>query len=494
MSLAAGAFSAGRWTALSSVYRAIAQLLNIAVLARFLAPQDFGLMAMVMVVLSYGALFSDMGLSTAFVQRRDVSHEERSSLYWLSVLMGVVVMLLFMAISPFAAMFFGEQQLVTLMMLLATNFLGVALGQQLRMDSEKSLNFKPVALIEITAASTGLVVAVSVAVSGGGVYALVASAMVTTWLSSTLFWFVLAKGWRPTLRLRWDEVRWFVRFGGGMVVNNTINHVNMTLDLVVGGRMLTTDSLGFYAVPRNLILHVQMMINPIFTRVGFPLIASIQHDRDRVRLLYLKTMNLSASVNAPIYVALTVFAPEFVGLLLGSGWEEAVPIVRVLAIWGLLRSFSNPVGSLLFGLGRVALATKWNIALLIIFPPVILLGSRWGALGIAWSMTALSAMLFVPAWAVLVRPTCGATLLEYSREVVAPTFCAMLAGFLAYSAVYPLGQELLRLTLGLTTVVFSYFLFSRLMNREFFNMGKLLLVSRKAVAEPRFPDDNTPII
>ena len=87
----------------------------------------------------------------------------------------------------------------------------------------------------------------------------------------------------------------------------------------------------------------------ISSAVGFPLIATIQDDPERVRKVYLKVMNLTASVNAPAYFAIAAFAPEIVSVLLGNGWSSAAPMLRVLALWGLLRSFANPVGSLLPG-------------------------------------------------------------------------------------------------------------------------------------------------
>src|SRR5690606_21820617 len=135
------------------------QLIQLVVLTRFLSPKDYGLMAMVTVVVSYASLFSDMGLSTAFVQRQEVTQEERSSLYWLSVMVGAGLMLLVMAVSPLAASWTGEQELSHLLLLVSTNFFAVAFGQQLRADAERSLDFKPVALIEIAAASVGLGVA-----------------------------------------------------------------------------------------------------------------------------------------------------------------------------------------------------------------------------------------------------------------------------------------------------------------------------------------------
>lgn len=466
MTLANRTYSAARWTTASTVTRALLQLLQIAVLARFLSPADYGLMAMVTVVLSYAALFSDMGLSTAFVQRQQISHDERSSLYWLSVAVGAVLMLLVMAISPLASLFFKEPQLVPLMLLVATNFLVIALGQQLRMDAEKNLNFRPVALIEMFAGLVGFVVAVLTAWLHWGVYALVVAAMTSAWLTMILSWLVLPQGWRPAWRLRWGEVRWFVHFGGTMVLNNVINHTNATIDLVLGGRMLGASQLGIYSVPRNLLLQVQGMVNPIFTRVGFPLIASIQHDKERVKQVYLKTMKMTASVNAPIYVAIAIFAPEIVWLLLGRNWTDAAPLMRVLALWGLLRSFGNPAGSLLFGLGHVKLATKWNAGLLLIVPPVVWFGSQWGAVGIAWAMAGLMAVLFVPGWAILIKPTCGADFWEYCESIIAPIFGSLVAGCFSYLAVSNVENIELRFSIGLILGGVVYLIMCWVTNKE----------------------------
>lgn len=483
MSLAHRSFSAARWTTVSNIARAGMQLAQLIVLTRFLSPQDYGLMAIVMVVIGYAALFSDMGLSTAFVQRQHISQEERSSLYWLSVVVGGGLMLLVMAASPLAEYLLNEPQLPGLMALVSTNFLVVALGQQLRMDAEKALNFRPVALIEIFAAISGFVVAVLTAWLGWGVYALVAAAMFSAWVSMLLCWTVLAQGWRPLWRLRWVEVSWYVRFGGGMLFNNVINHVNTTVDLLLGGRLLGAAQLGLYSVPRNLILQVQSMVNPIFTRVGFPVIASIQHDKARVRQVYLRIMNLTATVNAPIYVAMAAFAPELVQLLLGNKFQDAAPLLRVLALWGLLRSFGNPAGSLVFGLGRVRLATWWNLCLLLIVPPTLWLGSKYGAIGMAWAMAGVMAALFIPGWALLVRPTCGAGLWAYGRQVLMPTLCAILAGGGAWLAVSAFSLPWLRLGLGLVAGAVAYFALSWMFNRECVDMA-INLLKRRALPLP----------
>lgn len=478
MSLAQRSFSAARWTLSSNMIRAGLQFAQLAVLTRFLTPQDYGLMALVTVVISYAALFNDLGLSTAYIQKQSISDNERSSLYWLSVSLGIFLMLIVSVLSPLAENLFNAPGLPVLIALVSTNFLVNALGQQLRMDAEKALNFRPVAVIEIAAAAGGFCLAILGAWAGWGVYALVAASMLTAWITLLLSWLILAQGWRPFWRFRWAEVRWFIRFGGGMVLNNIINHFNTTVDVLLGGRLLGAGQLGLYSVPRNLILQIQLMVNPIFTRIGFPVIASIQDDKQRVKDTYLKIMNLTASVNAPVYVALAVLAPDFVELLLGESFHDAAPLLQTLAVWGLLRSFGNPAGSLLFGLGHVRRATLWNLGLVFVIPPSLYWGSLHGAQGMALSMALVMAVLFIPAWQFLIRPTCGASLWSYSKQVLIPTLCAVAAGSLAWLIIQHIEFAWLRLLTGLGVGLASYIALSYFCNRECMALLKSALRQR----------------
>jgi O-antigen/teichoic acid export membrane protein len=178
--------------------------------------------------------------------------------------------------------------------------------------------------------------------------------------------------------------------------------------------------LGLYSDPKNLTLNVQMVINPIVTNVGLPVMAKAQGDAALLKRVYLQTMRMTASVKFPIYVAIAFFAPEIVHRMLGEKWKEAIPLLQIFACWGLLRSIGNPAGSLLFATGKAKLAFKWNMVPLFFIGPTIWIGSQYGAQGMAISMTGLMAILFVPGWYVLIRPSCGATLGEYLIQLFVP--------------------------------------------------------------------------
>jgi O-antigen/teichoic acid export membrane protein len=190
-------------------------------------------------------------------------------------------------------------------------------------------------------------------------------------------------------------------------------------------------------------------------------------------------MNMTASVNAPIYVSIAIFSPEIVSLLLGPNWTEAASLMRVLALWGLFRSFGNPVGCLLFGLGHARLSAKWNAVLLLITPPVIWYGSQWGSNGMAWSMGLLMAALFVPGWAILIRPTCGLGFWRYSQQVFVPTFCAILAGMFAWVVASTFHLNWLRLLFGLISGLWLYIFLSWILNKEFFNSLRKMFFGMK---------------
>lgn len=469
MSLRRRTFTAVRWTAAGTIFKAVLQVVQLAVLARLLAPEDYGLMAMVTVVLSFATVFSDFGVNSAFVQRRDVTQQQRSSLFWFNLVLSACLMLLVMGLSSSLATFFGDDRLVPLMILGATTFVIAAVGRQVRMAAEKALHFSRVMIVEVVAALLGFGVAVIAALAGWGVYALLAGAIINALASTVLAWIVLAQGWRPEWRMKFDEVQSFLGFGSALVAGSIVNQVNTTIDLFLGGRLLTATQLGFYTVPRNLTLQSQLVVNPIITRVAFPLIAEVQHDIARVRSIYLQTLNMTASTNAPLYVGIAFFAPEIVHLVLGPGWERSGEILRILALWGGIRSTANPVGSLLLGMGRADLGLKWNIALLLVVPPALWAGSSYGPEGIAWALFLVQVLLFIPGWFVLVRPLCHAALGAYSIAALRAFVIALLAFAPAFLASAQVEGPLLSIVLGAFIAAPLYLAFSYLWNRSWFN-------------------------
>jgi lipopolysaccharide exporter len=494
MSLKQQAFSSVRWTTFVAVCRAGLQILQVAILARLLAPEDFGLMAIVAAILSFLTIFADMGISSATIHHQNITQKQLSSLYWLNVLTGFVMMVLLSAMSPFIASFYNDSRLTLLIMLASSNFFMSALSQQLRVKAEKELKFANLARIELIGVLVGFVAAVVMAYKGLGVFSLVGASVISTLLTSLLSWVILANGWYPQFRLRLGEVSEFLNFGAYIVGNNIANNINMMADIFLGGRLLGTADLGLYSLPRNLCLQVQSLINPIVTRVGFPVMSRVQNDPVQLKAIYLKTMRMTASINFPLYIGMAVFAPEIVAILFGGKWIGSVDILRILAIWGLLRSTGNPVGSLLLAVGKAKLSFKWNVTLVLIVPCILWWGSHFGVIGMALGLVGLQAALLIPAWYFLVRPCCKAGIFEYLKQLLVPFWISLVALALGYFVVddtkYLLSRFLISfhlstvisLAIGLGVAAVLYIGISFFYNREWTNsmsqlLGRKILVS-----------------
>lgn len=478
MTLKQKTFSAVRWTTFSMLSKAALMLLQMAVLARLLTPSDFGLMALVAAVISFAQIFSDMGISNAIIHHQKISQEALSSLYWLNVLSSAVLMFLLMLLSPLVSDWYHEPRMQPVLVFVSASFLIAAIGQQLRVMAEKNLRFQQLAVVELAASLLGFVVSVSVAFYGGGVYALVAGMLTSGVVATVLYWRNLADGWRPMWRLRFDEIRDFLGFGAYVLGFSLTNTVNIQADILIGGRVLGTSNLGAYSLPKELSFRLALIINPIVTRVGLPVMAQAQKDKALLKSIYLKTLLMTASINFPLYLMIAVFAPEIVSVMFGNQWQESVPLLQVMALWGLVRSTGNPVGSLLLAMGRANWMFWWSFGQMLFWVPIFWLGSKFGTQGLA--MTSLIAVVLsaAPMWYVLVRPSCGAGFVEYFKLFAVPLLVSVVGAAAGFLAVWAIEIILLRLAVGLTVGGAIYLILSRWFNRTWFAAISELVLGR----------------
>lgn len=479
MSLKQRTFSAVRWTTVAMVGKSGLQFLQVAILARILLPVDFGLMAMVIAVIAFAQVFADMGVSNAIIHQQEISQEQLSSLYWLNLLASMGLSLTLCAVSPWLAQWYQAPALQPLLAVMSLFFVLTAAGQQLRVVAEKQLRFAILAKIELVAALCGFAAAVFMAWMDVGVWALIVALLVSAAVTSTLAWCLLANGWRPLWCLRWGEIQSFVRFGLYLIGSNLMNALNSNMDVLLGGRLLGVNALGAYSLPRELSLRLAGVTNPIITRVGLPVMAQSQRQPEVLRSVYLQTIGMSTAINFPLYLAMAVFAPEVVALFFGPQWGEAISLLRILALWGMFRSVINPIGSLIYAVGRADLSWKWNSALLFFIAPTIWMGAQAGTAGLSLALLVFMIAAQIPNWYFLVRPLCGAGFREYFQPIVRALICSGIATGLAYAVCTPFSQPLLRLAIAGVAGAAFYILCSWVVNRPFIdNLYTLLRRTR----------------
>jgi len=368
----------------------VLQFVTLAVLAHLLSPSDFGLMGMIMVVIGFAQTFADMGISNAIIHRQDATRNQLSSLYWLNIIAGIMVFFVVCASAPLIVRFYHEPRLHNLLYLTAVIFLITPFGQQFQILLQKKLRFNGLAKIEIATSIVNSVVTIGLAFSGFGVYALIWGQLASTSIRVLLLFSTGWKNWRPSFHFSKGDLKGYLSFGLYQMGEKTISYLNSNFDYLLIGSMLGAKPLGYYTLAYNLIIRPSSLINPVITKVAFPVFSRMQNETDRLKRGYLKVLQLLSTVNFPMMAGLAVVVPIAVPMIFGDQWLPSIILIQILTIVGLLRSIGNPVGSLLLSKGRADLGFKWNLALAITQIPGLYLGAKLGGtVGVAIAFAAL---------------------------------------------------------------------------------------------------------
>jgi len=468
MSLKQSAISGVKWTSVASIINALLQILQVAILARYLSQSDFGLMAIVMVVIGFAQAFLDMGISNAIIHKQKVTYRQLSTLYWVNILAGIFLYGVIYLLSQYISSFYNEPALKDIMIVVGIIFLITPWGQQFFVLMEKELKFQLLAKISIVNKVISLVVTSVLAYKGFGVYSLVYGTIASAIVSTVQYILFGLKEHKTSLCFDISQVKEFLKFGLYQMGERTINYFNSQFDTILIGKLLGVENLGIYTIAKELVMKPAMVINPVIARVAFPAMSKIQDDIPRLKAIYLKMINFLASINFPIYVIIIILAPELVSLLFGERWSDATLIVQILGIFAAIRSIVNPIGSLLLARGRADLGFWWNFGLLFYAPLSIYIYSNWGLVGISWGLVLNMIILQLPGYYILIKPLCGAGLQEYFWQIIRPMLFSVIIYVLVYACYASLYPNVFFKIVVIVGVVFVLtFVLNNYFNKEF---------------------------
>jgi len=319
-------------------------------LARLLSPGDYGLLAMVTLLLQFGASIADLGFGDALVQKRDLVERHRSAVFWMGMVTGVGLTATTVVLAPQIAGFYGVPELAALARMLAPMFLLGALETVPRAIVERRLDFKRVVQIECAAAAIAGGLAVGLAWRGFGVTSLVVQLLLGAALEDALFF--VASGWRPRLQWSAGALGDLVGFGANRMATRTFGYWSRHVDELLVGKLLGVTAIGLYTRAFNLIQVPIVYVSRAAARALFPSLAEIQDDVARVRRTHLRTTAAVALATVPMCCGLAALAEPVVLGLFGAQWREMIPLVRILSVSALAQSITGLSTSLFFNASR----------------------------------------------------------------------------------------------------------------------------------------------
>ena len=345
------------WTATSNWGDQLARLLVFAILSRLLDPEAFGLVALAWVFIGLTDVVAEQGLVDALVQRRQVTKTDLDTAFWMTVCLGLVLMLLLAAFAVPIATALDDDALAPVLVVLALVIPIGSLSHVQRAILRRDLAFRSLALRTLVGVAVGSVVGVGAALLGFGVWSLVAQRIATQLTGTVVLWRVTP--WRPGLDLGRAQARELFGFGKHVVGFRLLNFYNANIDNFLVGAVLGPVALGFYTVGYRILRMVIQLTSNLIDSVAYPLYARLQDDPARFRRAYYTSSGFAALVAFPAFTILLVLAPEIVSLLFGPKWSESVPVMQVLAVLGLVRSVNYANSSSITALGK----PSWRVVI-----------------------------------------------------------------------------------------------------------------------------------
>lgn len=383
-----------------SLVRFAIQFASLIVLARILSPADYGLMGMIATAAGFAALFRDMGLGVATIQKPDLEHVDVNDAFWVNVYASAGLVLILCLSAPAIGAFYGEPRLSLALPVVSLSFLASGWSVQHNALLRRQMRFFHVGLIETLAALASFLVSLLLALAGAGYWALVAGTLVLEGLTCFLFW--LFCRWRPTRPTRIAAGGRLLHVGSHMLGINVISYFSSNMDRVVIGRFLGKVSLGLYTRAFSIVaLPTMQLVTPI-SAVMLPMFSRLREHPEQYRKVILSSLRLMVAVTAPA-VALLVVCPDWcVSLLLGSKWLEAAAVLPLLALGCATQFIPNNLGLTLIVAGQFRQTLIWNAVNLIAVVAGVGLGQTFGLVGVAVGYTVAVTIMRVPVFFAMV--------------------------------------------------------------------------------------------
>jgi O-antigen/teichoic acid export membrane protein len=384
----------GAVTMASQGLRFAVMILTTAVLGRLLTPQDYGLVGMVGIVMGFVALFKDLGLASATIQREELTEREVSTLFWVNLGFSLAVALATAALAPLVAWFFGDPRLTAVTIAYAAGFVFGGLAVQHEALLRRRMRFAALAGANLAALFVNATTTVALAWWGFGYWALVYGQLALGAAYAVCLWAVC--GWRPRRPGRLAEVRPLLAFGRDLTGFTIVNYFARNLDNLLIGRVWGAVQLGFYAKAYQLLLLPLDQVNEPITAVAVPALSRLGDDPERYRRAYLRLLEKVAMVTMPLMAFMIASSDLVVRVVLGPQWDETARIFMLLGVSGLFQPIANTTGWLLISQGRGRHLAQWGFIGGGISVAAIVAGLPWGPVGVAASYSLARVLVFDP--------------------------------------------------------------------------------------------------
>ncbi|MCQ3936876.1 MAG: hypothetical protein DPW18_07490 [Chloroflexi bacterium] len=420
------------WTYLSFGLAKVLNLVAISILARLLIPEYFGMVALATLTMDYLSVISDLGLGAALIQKRDRIEEAANIAFIFNVSAGILLTAAAFLIAPYAAVFFKEPQVTSVLRYLGLTFTITSFGSVQNVLLQRELNFRRKIVPELGNTLIKALISISLAFAGFGVWALVFGQLAGAAFSSLLLWIIVP--WRP--KFTWDTTlaKDMFKYGLSIMGNNAISIWEDSFDYFIIGLLYTPAALGIYTLayrlPQTLVLNILW----IMTAVLFPAFSSLQSQMDILKKSFLSVMRYVELLVTPICLGMFIAADPLIRVAFGDQWLDAIPILQALSLYAWVVSIGFHVGDVYKAIGRPDILIKISIPMFVIRLFLLWLGAQYSLVGVGIAHLVAGIISGIIRYFVAAH-FLKLTFLEFARELTA-FICGIGLAALALPALY----------------------------------------------------------
>ena len=382
------------------------------VLARLLTPDDYGCIGMLMIFIVLSNTFLDGGFGSALIQKKRPTSEDYSTIFYWNIFLSIVLYGILYICSPLIANFYDIPLLSKVLrvqgVVLILNAFGIIQANQLR----KQLKFKSIAKVSLTASLVSVIVAITMAYMGWGVWSLVAQQIMMPLVSTFLYW--IYSTWRPLWVFSRSSFKELFGFGSFILLSNLLNNFCNNLNGLLIGKFFNASSMGYFTQAKKLEDVFSSSLEAVILQVTYPVLVEVKDNFDRLRNALRQFNSLLLYVVAPLMLLLNLLATPVITMILGKQWLPAVPYLEILAFQGIAYSLQGVNTNAIVSIGRSDTFFRATIIKRVVQICLLLLGMYYGGImGLLWGTTFFS---FFAAFynGMLVHKYIGYT---YSRQI-----------------------------------------------------------------------------
>lgn len=434
-------------------------------LARLLTPKDYGTVALITVFIAVSTVFVQSGFNTALIQKKDIDEEDISSVFYVSLFIATIMYLILWIFAPTIANFYRILELTSIVRVMGLVLFINTFNSIQDAIISKNMEFKRLFYSSLGAITISGILGIALAYRGFGVWSLVYQQLMNQFSICIILWFTVK--WRPKLLFSIKKVKKLFSFGGKLLCSSLIDTVYRELVNLIVGKVYSPAMLGYYNRGDQFPKVIVSNFNGSIQSVIFPALASVQHDKVRVKEIMRRAIMMSSYIVFPAMVGLIVVSEPMIRLVLTERWLPCVPYLRVFclsyALWPIHTANLQAINAI----GRSDIFLKLEIIKKIIGVSIIIVTSRYSpyimAIGTVFSGIISSFINSYPNKKLL-----NYSYIEQMKDITPSLFISIIMGVIVYLMQLLKYSNLLTILLQIITGGVIYIVLSYITKNESF--------------------------